>query len=46
MGLLPSNQSGGNDSSEYTPKNFSDEGGHLELLLGASLGEEIVIRDA
>lgn len=46
MGLLPGNESGGKESSEYTPKNFSDEGDNLELQLGASLGEEIVIRDA
>ena len=46
MGLLPSNESGGKESSEYTPKNFSEEGDHLDLPLGASLGEEIVIRDA
>ena len=46
MGLLPANESGGKPSTEYTPKNFSVEGGRLELLQGASLGEEIVIRDA
>ena len=45
MGLLPRNQSGGKESSEYTPKNFSSQGGELDLLLGASLGEEIVIQD-
>ena len=45
MGLLPSNESGGSPCSEYTPKNFSTEGGGLELLLGATLGKEIVIRE-
>ena len=45
MGLLPSNESGGSPCSEYTPKNFSTEGGGIELLLGATLGKEIVIRE-
>lgn len=45
MGLLPSNESGGTSATEYTPKDFSTEGGDAELLLGASLGEEIVIRE-
>lgn len=46
MGLLPPNESGGKESTEYTPKNFSSAGGGPELLLGATLGEEIVIQDA
>ncbi|MCB2145588.1 MAG: hypothetical protein KQI81_03885 [Deltaproteobacteria bacterium] len=45
MGLLPSNECGGCPCSEYTPKDFSTEGGGIELLLGATLGEEIVIRE-
>ncbi len=45
MGLLQSNESGGSPCSEYTPKNFSTEGGGIELLLGATLGKEIVIRE-
>jgi predicted NAD/FAD-binding protein len=45
MGLLPDNECGGRPCTEYTPKDFSTEGGGLELLLGASLGEEIVIRE-
>jgi hypothetical protein len=45
MGLLPDNECGGKPCTEYTPKNFSTEGGGLELLLGAALGEEIVIKE-
>jgi hypothetical protein len=44
MGLLPSNECGGRPCTEYTPKDFSSEGGNIELLLGAALGEEIVIK--
>jgi len=45
MGLLPSEECGGNPCSEYTPKDFSTEGGGIELLLGATLGREIAIRE-
>ena len=45
MGLLPASETGGRPATEYTPKDFSDEGSGLELLLGASLGEERVVRD-
>lgn len=45
MGLLADSEAGGKPATEYTPKNFSVEGGEAELLLGAILGEEIVIRD-
>ena len=45
MGLLPASESGGKPSTEYTPKNFSVEGGDIGLLQRARLSEEIVIRD-
>lgn len=45
MGLLPASEDGGKPATEYTPKNFSAEGDRTELLLGAGLGEEIVIRE-
>jgi len=45
MGLLPASETGGKPATEYTPKNFSAEGGETELLLGAALGDEIVIRE-
>jgi hypothetical protein len=45
MGLLPKNEDGGKPATEYTPKDFSTEGSGSELLLGARLGEEIVIRE-
>lgn len=45
MGLLLSNECGGIPCSEYTPKDFSTEGGGIELLMGATLGKEIVIRE-
>lgn len=44
MGLLPSNKCGGSPCTEYTPKDFSSEGGNIELLLDATLGEEMVIK--
>jgi hypothetical protein len=46
MGLLPDSEAGGRPATEYTPKNFSEEDRVTELMLGARLGEEIVIRDA
>ncbi|WP_319524075.1 hypothetical protein [uncultured Desulfosarcina sp.] len=45
MGLLPASETGGKPATEYTPKDFSTEGGRTELLFGAGLGEEIVIRE-
>lgn len=45
MGLLPNSEAGGKPATEYTPKDFSTDGGEIELLLNASLGEEIVIRE-
>lgn len=44
MGLLPASETHGKPATEYTPKDFSTEGSDIDLLLGASLGEEIVIR--
>lgn len=44
MGLLPANECGGTPCTEYTPKDFSSEGGNIELLLDATLGEEMVIK--
>ena len=43
MGLLQKNEDGGKISNEFTPKDFSDKG-ELDLLLGASLGEEISLK--
>ncbi len=45
MGLLTPDEQGGKASAEYTPKNFSIQGGGLELLLGATLEDEIVVKD-
>lgn len=45
MGLLPSNECGGSPCTEYTPKDFSSEGVNIELLLDATLGREIVIKN-
>lgn len=43
MGLLQKNEDGGKLSNEFTPRDFSDKG-KLELLMNASLGEEIELK--
>lgn len=45
MGLLLPNEQGGKNSNEYTPKNFSTQGGGIDLLLGATLEDEIIVRE-